>query len=690
MKDRYIVFFIVIVTLLIGCSEEVIVTSSQLEQGSHVVLKAYNGSGEAPSSRLAYKDDSSVNDNKGVTVTWSAGDAFYMKSALAEPDKYVHGQMNIIEKETAYSNTESFTGVLSESLDYDKDIIAYYPSAAYDLESNSFLVDVRQATQKVGAPMAHLSATNYMVGKGTLKDGVSFVNGNKVAIVRFDLSVPAMGTEVGISEFQIESTDLHTVGTLDADDNSIFTENQFFEKHRQTIYLDGYKAGTSETNLSVYVTMLPTTLNKEMSLKLLLANGDIYSTNVEFSNGNGAVVACNRYYILKDLSKLMELDYSWYTHNPNALNFEISNESQLFAFARIVNGTAPSIEKNDFAGKTVTLKENIALKTDWIPIGASYDTDGDFCFRGTFDGNNHTISNLKLYVEVPSDKKYDRFYCGFFGKAEGATIKNLTLQGDAFLNSKNKQTHGNYYLGGLLGFGSNKTLIENCRNEISLMAYNLPTLKMGGLVGSLHNSSMQVCANVGDIVAISVSHPDLGGIVGYGDTDIVIACHTENVEMKSTQTGSISYSGGIAGRLDYKSTLVASYSLIDDMFTDAWGVSTARGGLAAHVGSDGSWGNIYGCYAVITLWDSVDAHNKGNINVGTDVNSKDYMQTLNEGIATWNATLSGVLDPAYCRYVYKQMADDAVSPHLVLEKQSGINTGQLEDMGNGGQIGVQQ
>ena len=684
MKTRYIGFILALITLFTGCSEEEIMNPEQLEQPAIIKVQACSGDNEASVSRLAYTD--SENTGEGVTVTWSANDAFYLRGEVDANNSYAHGEMKIVEKES-YGKTEDFKGTLSRTLQKGENVTGYYPSASYDDTNHCFNVDVRKATQNKTAPMAHLSSMNYMVGKGDVNDGglvtIDFTKGNKVAIVRFDMKLPDnVPSAVAISEFLVESQNLHTIGSLSAVDAS-FTEDTFFEQHRQKVYLEGYT--TSEKQLSVYIAMLPTDLNQKMTVKLTLANGNVYSNTVTFDS-KAKVEACNRYYIVKDLNTLIELDYTWYTSlGKDVSNYEIKNENELYALAKIVNGTAPNIPKDDFAGQIITLKNDITLNTDWMPIGVSYDAEGDFCFRGTLDGDNHTISNLKLYVEVSSNIKYTRFYCGFFGKAAGATIKNLILQGDALLDSRNKISSGDYYLGGLLGYGGNNTLIENCRNEMDLKACNLPVLKMGGLVGSYHDSSVKVCSNSGDIVVKSISQPDLGGIVGYGDTDIVVACYTEDVEMQSTKTGSISYLGGIAGRLEYRSTLVASYSLIDEMSSDAKGYSAAKGGLAAHVGNDGSWGNIYGCYAVTSLWNSVKAHNGGNINVGKEVNSEPSMKTLNEGIATWNATLSGVLDPAYCRYVYKQGTD-----HLVLEKSTNNNTGQLEDMGNGGEIGQQQ
>ena len=67
-----------------------------------------------------------------------------------------------------------------------------------------------------------------------------------------------------------------------------------------------------------------------------------------------------------------------------------------------------------FNGTTVFLDADIdfsGISEQFEPIG------NDNCFRGTFDGQGHTISNLN----VTSNSTY----VGLFGYSKGATIKTL-------------------------------------------------------------------------------------------------------------------------------------------------------------------------------------------------------------------------------------------------------------------------
>lgn len=127
---------------------------------------------------------------------------------------------------------------------------------------------------------------------------------------------------------------------------------------------------------------------------------------------------------------------AWYE---NGEPYEIHSAADLAGLAQLVNDS-PFWNRVDFAGKTITLMTDIDLGANgasglkWPMIG-----DGDNKpFRGTFNGNGHTISNV--YVNnnygTGSDEagltiKSPRV-AGLFGVNEG-TIQNLTVQNGYFL-----------------------------------------------------------------------------------------------------------------------------------------------------------------------------------------------------------------------------------------------------------------
>ena len=69
-----------------------------------------------------------------------------------------------------------------------------------------------------------------------------------------------------------------------------------------------------------------------------------------------------------------------------------------------------------------------------------------YAFEGTFNGNGHTVSGIRIYK--PNDE-----YQGLFGYVSGGIVKNVTLSDTRITGKKNS--------GGIVGFAQNST-IENC------------------------------------------------------------------------------------------------------------------------------------------------------------------------------------------------------------------------------------
>ena len=159
----------------------------------------------------------------------------------------------------------------------------------------------------------------------------------------------------------------------------------------------------------------------------------------------------------------------------------------------------------------------------WEPIGKN---DYGYQYRGTFDGNGKTITNL--YINASQNN------VGLFGYTYKGTIKNLTFEfanvtntgvftgilvgcatGDTNISklqnikiSNTCQMKGGKETGGIAGdFDGNA---YNCVNYATVQGNN----RVGGLFGycSVENSSITTCANYGNVTATST---DAGGLVGY-------------------------------------------------------------------------------------------------------------------------------------------------------------------------------
>ena len=166
----------------------------------------------------------------------------------------------------------------------------------------------------------------------------------------------------------------------------------------------------------------------------------------------------------------------------------------------------------------------------WKPIGKN---DYGYQYRGTFDGNGKTITNL--YINASQNN------VGLFGYTMEGTIKNLTFE---YANVTNTKT----YTGILVGYANNSNLqnikISNtCQikggkytggiaGKLDGNAYNCVNYAtvqgiqyIGGLCGyysrSRTGNSMTACANYGNVTASSLL---VGGLVGYFDSGTIQDC----------------------------------------------------------------------------------------------------------------------------------------------------------------------
>ena len=121
--------------------------------------------------------------------------------------------------------------------------------------------------------------------------------------------------------------------------------------------------------------------------------------------------------------------------------YQIATAEELFEFAAAVNG-------GNTAACAVLTADITLIDTNWTPIGNDSNQ-----YKGTFDGDGHTITGLK--VDIQSD---NIIYAGLFGcLGAGGTIKNVSLTDSKITCSGNR-----VYAGGVCG--RNYGTIENCYN----------------------------------------------------------------------------------------------------------------------------------------------------------------------------------------------------------------------------------
>ena len=164
--------------------------------------------------------------------------------------------------------------------------------------------------------------------------------------------------------------------------------------------------------------------------------------------------------------------------------YKISSVTDLQALVNYVNAGT------DYNGTYFKLTADIDLKySEWTPIG----TNGEFPFKGTFDGGNHTISKLKV--------SEGNVNAGLFG-INGGTIKNVTLTGVNVTGTSN--------VGGLVG--TNVGTVDNCIVSGTVTGTSNSS-SAGGLVGNNDTGTIKNSISVAT-VSVGSGSPYGGGLVG--------------------------------------------------------------------------------------------------------------------------------------------------------------------------------
>lgn len=240
--------------------------------------------------------------------------------------------------------------------------------------------------------------------------------------------------------------------------------------------------------------------------------------------------------------------------------YHIATVAELTDWAALVNGG------NDFSGKTVVLEDDVDLTgAEWTSVGP---------FRGTFDGQGNTISNLTV----------NGTECvGLFGSVVG-TIKNVVLDTASIT--------GNHYVGGIAGYAYGE--ISGCTvknvtitatpNEVSDGIYDNGD-KVGGIVGYLSAEPTGILKdNTVEDVTLA-GYRDIGGVAGMVNTvpsssATVSGNEVTGVDVVADQTKTENYgyktpnAGTVVGRIDSGDDVVVESNTVADDVTVTVKVAT--------------------------------------------------------------------------------------------------------------------
>ena len=208
--------------------------------------------------------------------------------------------------------------------------------------------------------------------------------------------------------------------------------------------------------------------------------------------------------------------------NETAKTVTIKSGKLLAALAEAVNGG------KDYNGYTIKLTKNLDLNgIEWTPIGTKGTSN---VFKGIFDGNGATISNLKISGGS---------YIALFGETSGATIKDLTVAGEVSGED----------VAGIVAKATDTT-ITNCVSKVNVTA----TVGKAAGISASFGGTITKCENRGT-VATAAAQP-AGGLVAWCNAAVIENCHNYGA-VTAGDRGALdsAQAGGLCGNLAAGSTI---------------------------------------------------------------------------------------------------------------------------------------
>ncbi|MBR5541541.1 MAG: hypothetical protein IKU64_04205 [Bacteroides sp.] len=295
-----------------------------------------------------------------------------------------------------------------------------------------------------------------------------------------------------------------------------------------------------------------------------------------------------------DLFKAAMNELRFVNVSNNIGTFEVSGPNGLMVLNKWMTSNSISWEKLKSLGfvgannidsyvNSNKLKQNIKLMVDitlpdvgtnesnWNPI-APLISD---CYRGTFDGNGKTLTNLT--INSTSDRVGLIGCMSDNGKVKNLTLSNVKVKGNEWVGSiagckigsseidnctvLSGKVEGITKVGGIVGTSDNVNgSSKNCTNKADVTGY----VFVGGIVGE-NDSPITNCTNYGSVnvptningsVSSSIETQDVGGIIGYNTAKISGCTNHGLVKVLKGYNSCPSYIGGIVGRHDNTTTTV--------------------------------------------------------------------------------------------------------------------------------------
>ena len=435
-------------------------------------------------------------------------------------------------------------------------LYAYYPYSEANKTSGSIVVDLSNQTYSTPSDFGKYF---YMVGSADVKDGATDINiGFKNPLAAFVFKVDNnLDHAITVTGFSVSTLDsepvFHQKATLDltAEDPTVLTTtNDDLTKEISVTIEDIEVASGAELDFPLVV--IPANLaDKELYFTFsYISNEGPKTVNKSVSGKN---ISRNTFipgtFTLEESTIGGDIESSWdgtsisepETDPDDENTYLISTPAELAWVAQQVNG-----KKDNFDGKTLLLTNDINLNGHhWTPIGNVNDYP-TISFWGTFDGQNHTISNL-----TASDNAKGYAAAGLFGSLMG-TVKNVIL--------KNVNIRSTHYAGAVVAYSSkNGATVEDCHVDGGTIT-TVPEFigdsydngdKAGGIIGYYVVSDKVTNCSAKNLTI--TAYRELGGITGCGPHSGMTGCSVENITLVQDNTNgyeseAVTTVGALGGR----------------------------------------------------------------------------------------------------------------------------------------------
>ena len=323
-------------------------------------------------------------------------------------------------------------------------------------------------------------------------------------------------------------------------------ENAGEQEYAKDLFINIKDVTITNGKATVYVAMYSQPL-KNVYLQAVLKNGadgadgDVYDFNISNGATTAVTLEPGKVYPIERKGVKQGTSSTWEGDGSEAKPYLIKSVADLKLLANNVKNKITGAEYG-YNGKYFKLTSDLIINGEWEPIG-NYQKN----FRGSFDGNGHTISG-----DITISNVIKNYAAGLFGIiGVNSVVKNINskLNVTAKIALDGGKDASSTYVGSLIGCATSVSIIENCINKGSVIGN---AQFVGGLLGGIIYSknsgnnlvSIEACGNEGSFVTntsnSTLSNIGCGGLIGgiNGNSGVlsqVKGCYATGAKLTMTQ-----------------------------------------------------------------------------------------------------------------------------------------------------------